>query len=180
MGVHIVCKTCMEGLRNWSKDVKKYFSFQILMVWHIDDCYWTIILKATTTRIKKKFLSKIAFSLETGTQCWQHSCCSTKGHYGLYDRKGVKLRWWWCWYRQLCSTESRYCSNFLSGRAKCSNSRRRLAKLKISTELLGSCLKSKNWLTCGMSFSWYRNREEEFTCCFQRSIPLHFPQLFLD
>jgi len=41
---------------------------------------------------------------------------------------GVELRWWWQWYRQLCFTESRYCSNFLSGRAKCSNLRPRPAK----------------------------------------------------
>src|SRR6218665_518272 len=39
---------------------------------------------------------------------------------------------------------------------------------KISAELLGSRMKSKNLLAPGMSFSWYRNSKEEFTCYFQR------------
>ena len=49
---------------------------------------------------------------------------------------------------------------------------------KISAEL-NSRLKSKNSLAPGMSFSWYRNSEEEFTCYFQRLIPLYFAQIFL-
>src|SRR6218665_527508 len=73
--------------------------------------------------------------------------------------------------------KSRYRSNFLLGRAKCFNSR--LGPAKISAELLGSRMKSKNLLAPGMSFSWYRNCKEEFTCYFQRLIPLYFAQIFL-
>ena len=81
------------------------------------------MLKDSVIRIKRKYLPKFAISLETSTLCWQHSCCSTKGYCRLYARMGVALRWWWHCYRQLhvCFTE--YCSNFLPGRSKCSNSR---------------------------------------------------------
>jgi len=103
------------------------------------------MLKTAITRIKWKFLSKFVISLETGNPAYQHSCA----YCGLYDRMGVELRkCWWHWCRQVCSTESIYCSNFLSSRAKWFNSRPRPAK--ISAELLGSLLKSRihRHLTC--------------------------------
>src|SRR6218665_1001970 len=78
-----------------------------------------------------------------------------------------------------CFTESRYCSNFLSGTAKCSNSR----PAKNLGRTSGITLEIQEFtcvhLAC-MSFSWYRNREEEFTCHFQRLIPLYLAQIFLD
>src|SRR6218665_3846000 len=48
---------------------------------------------------------------------------------------------------------------------------------KILAELLRSRMKSKNLLAPGMSFSWYRNREEEFACYFQQLIPLYIAQI---
>jgi hypothetical protein len=39
---------------------------------------------------------------------------------------------------------------------------RELQLTKEKIELLGSMLREKNMLACGVKFSWYRNREKEF------------------
>ena len=45
---HVVCKTCLEGMRSWSKGVKKSIGFGIPMIWrkpknHVDDCYFCAV-----------------------------------------------------------------------------------------------------------------------------------------
>ena len=41
---HIVCKTCLEHLRQWTLGTRKSMRFGIPMIWreprnHVDDCY---------------------------------------------------------------------------------------------------------------------------------------------
>ena len=45
---HVVCRTCVEALRNWKKEKKASLPFGIPMVWreqknHYDDCYFCMI-----------------------------------------------------------------------------------------------------------------------------------------
>ena len=131
---------------------------------------WYNNTKGYNNRIKRKFVSKFAISLETGNQCWQHSCtcCSTKGYCWLYDMSRVeKVMMILVQTTVLCSTKSKLCSNFLSGRAKCSNSRPTCRPAKYLGRTLGITLEiqeftgtshvfllvQKPWRIIGMLFS---------------------------
>ena len=45
---HLVCRSCVENLRQWTKGKRKSLSFGISMVWreqqsHLDDCYFCTV-----------------------------------------------------------------------------------------------------------------------------------------
>ena len=47
-GPHLVCKTCVEHLRQWANGKRKCLKFGLSMVWgeprnHFDDCYFCIV-----------------------------------------------------------------------------------------------------------------------------------------
>ena len=61
---HIVCKQCVEHLRQWTKKDSKSFHFDIPMIWrepknHFDDCYFCAV---NTKRINKKNRNSLIFS----------------------------------------------------------------------------------------------------------------------
>ena len=58
---HIVCKQCVEHLRQWTKNVRKSLRFGIRMVWrkpknHFDDCYFCAVSTKGINRKNKKSL----------------------------------------------------------------------------------------------------------------------------
>ena len=59
---HIVCKTCLEHLRQWTLGTRKSMRFGIPMIWreprnHVDDCYFCAINVAGVNRKKRKSLN---------------------------------------------------------------------------------------------------------------------------
>lgn len=170
---HVVCKTCVEGLRNWCKGVKKSLSFGIPMVWreprnHVDDCYFCMVNTKGYNNKNKKEISypnlpsalrpvphddSIPIPVPKDiADCMTESECSTEDDddTGSYVPDNTDI----------AQTFSQ---------AELNDLIRDLDLPKISAELLGSRLKAKNLLSPGTSFSWYRNREEEFTCHFSKT-----------
>ena len=60
---HIVCRTCVENLRRWTKGALSQLAFGIPMVWrepknHVDDCYFCLV---NTKGFSKKSKGKIRY-----------------------------------------------------------------------------------------------------------------------
>jgi hypothetical protein len=73
---HIVCKSCVENLRQWTKGQRNKLAFGIPMIWresknHVDDCYFCLV---QTSGYNKKTKSKIVYpSLESAIRPVAHS-----------------------------------------------------------------------------------------------------------
>lgn len=163
---HTVCKSCVEGLRNWSKGKKQSLGFGIPMVWrepqnHTDDCYFCMV---NTSGFNSKNKKDIIYpDIPSARRPVLHS--------ELLPVPVPKDL-------ELCSTDS---SSVAGGsdvdvnyhpdttdkpqlflQTELNDLVRDLSLPKNSAELLGSRLKAKNLLAPGTTFSWYRTREQEF------------------
>ena len=63
---HIVSKTCVERLRQWTSGIRQSMGFGISMIWreptnHVDDCYFCSINVTRVNKKKRKSLSYKSF-----------------------------------------------------------------------------------------------------------------------
>lgn len=177
---HVACKTCVEGLRNWSKGLKKSLSFGIPMIWreprnHVDDCYFCMVnISGYSTKNKKGiFYPNLPSALrpvahddsipipvrKNIADCMTETESSSESDDDTDTDEYVPVK------AQIPETFSQ---------AELNDLIRDLNLPKISAEILGSRLKAKNLLAPDTSFSWYRNREEEFTRYFSKIESLVF------
>ena len=162
---HMVCKSCTECLRQWSKGKKTSLKFGIPRVWreprnHISDCYFCAIDVTEINRKNRKVLKYP--DLETSRRPVAHSDeCPVPVYAMLFDnsdngspaaqesQKDEEADF-------SDDTPHPFSQNELNDLV------RDLNLSKSSAELLASRLKKENLLSNGTRITFYRNRHQEF------------------
>lgn len=160
---HIICRSYVEGLRNWKQDKRLLMPFGIPMVWrepknHIDDCYFCMVnISGYNKQIYPNLLSAvrpIPHSPELPVPAPSDTFETVSNHNTSVDSVG-----------QINDDEDfqhRSISNDLFSQCELNDLIRDLALTKEEAEILGSRLKEKNLFAQSTIFYWYRNCEMEF------------------
>lgn len=172
---HKVCKRCVEDLRNWFKGKKKAFRFGIPMVWreqknHSDDCYFcSCDVKGYNSKWKHSIsypnLPSAIRPIPHGSDIPVPNPPATLEEIPCSDEDEVVIP----------EPVDESSSDFEDDTEPKPFSQQEVNDLvrdlnlpKDAAELLGSRLKSKNLLSRGVSFSWYRHREKNFVPYFSQ------------
>lgn len=172
---HVVCRTCVEALRNWKKEKKASLPFGIPMVWreqknHYDDCYFCMI---NTSGFNTKNKMTITYpSLPSAIRPVPHGadlpvpdpqrCVDDEMSTDNSDVEREMQAGCFNAEHDEYVPEEKLDTPSLFTQGELNDLVRDLSLSKIDSELLGSRLKDKNLLSPGVTFSWYRNREDEF------------------
>ena len=167
---HVVCKSCVEHLRMWTKGKTKSFRFGVPMVWreqknHFDDCYFCMVDLKGFNRHKKK--SWIYPDLESARRPVPHCEYIPVSQFSHLPEKPSE----WDFVHQAsesCS-ESDVSSIFEESstspkqfnQEKLSDLIRDLNLSKEASEVLASRLKDKKCLSVGTKVTFYRTRESD-------------------
>ena len=178
---HIVCKSCKEHIREWTKGKRKSLSFGIPMIWrapsnHHDDCYFCVVPnvfgfnKKNRKSIKYPSLPSairplphdehvpvpIVQGLEENDNYDSPTGGLSPDEYEISDDEF-----------DISRTEPQRFSQ-----AELSDLIRDLNLSKESSEVLASRLKEKNLLEPGTLVTYYRNRDAEFSPFFKQTTDL--------
>ena len=171
---HIVCKQCVEHLRQWTKKVRKSLRFGIPMVWrepknHFDDCYFCSV---STKGINRKNRNSLVYpNLESAIRPIPH--CSEVPVPVFESLPELELPGIEEDRASVLSTDSSETTasdvDFtlssppqLFSQRELNDLTRDLNLSKESSELLASRLKEKNLLQPGTLITFYRKRHSEF------------------
>lgn len=161
---HMVCKTCTEFLRQWTKGKKRCLKFGIPMVWreptnHVTDCYFCAI---DVTGINRKNRRSLQYpDLESASRPVPHSDDIPVPVYGELPAISCE---------DSSTTEGNTeeevvldadASHPLSQK-ELNDLVRDLSLSKFSSELLASRLNEKNLLSASAHITFYRNRHAEY------------------
>ena len=162
---HMVCKSCTECLRQWSKGKKTSLKFGIPMVWreprnHVSDCYFCAIDVTGINRKNRKILKYP--DLESARRPVAHSDECPVPIYEILSEDSDN--------DSTASQESQEDeeSDFSDdtphpfSQNELNDLVRDLNLSKSSAELLASRLKEKSLLSHGTRITFYRNRHQEF------------------
>jgi len=163
---HIACHTCVAGLRKYYNGKQAALNFGVPMVWreqvnHFDDCYFCLCNLAGYNKKNKKDIEypnlRSAIrpiphgpdvplpKLRNKMKCRSMSDSTASDE----DKSSVYMP---------SSTDKP--QTFTQG--EINNLVRDLGLSKKHAELLGSRLQEKHLLKAGVTFSWYRQREDDF------------------
>ena len=175
---HVICKTCMENLRQWSQGKRKALPFGIGMVWrepqdHISDCYFCL---CRVSGFNKKNKDSIVYpNLKSARRPVPHgplipipsppTSLPASDASSESDDEQVDTDF---------SLHTEEVSPQQFNQSELSNLIRDLGLTKEKSELLGSRLKEKNLLAAGTTFSWYRHRDKEFRKYFKKEEDLTY------
>ena len=162
---HMVCKSCTECLRQWSKGKTTSLKFGIPMVWreprnHVSDCYFCAIDVTGINRKNRKILKYP--DLESARRPVAHSDECPVPIYEILSEDSDN--------DSTASQESQEdeevdFSNVIPhpfSQNELNDLDRDLNLSKSSAELLASRLKEKSLLSHGTRITFYRNRHQEF------------------
>ena len=174
---HIVCKTCVEQLRQWTKKSRKGLKFAIPMVWrepkdHCTDCYFCAVKTMGMNRKNKKLLEYP--NLASAIRPILHSPePPIPGFESLPELDLLSDS-----ENDASSTDSNSLDNddfhptvlprLLFSHGELNELARDLNLSKESSELVASKLKEKNMLEPGTQITFYRKRHYEFLPYFTR------------
>jgi len=173
---HKVCKYCVESLRLWSKGKKKALTFAIPMVWrapqdHSNDCYFcSCNVTGHNVSSKRNILypdlpsarrpvphgPDLPIPVPPAQQdlllLTSSASSSAESEHEIAD--------------EYTPTGGSSAPSLFS-QSELNDLVRDLGLTKDGAELLGSRLNAKHLLASGTSYSWYRNRHNEFLPYFQ-------------
>lgn len=183
---HIVCKTCSEHLRQWTKG-KRSLKFGVPMVWreprnHIDDCYFCMVDVNGINRINHHMwkypdilsaIRPVPHSDEVPIPTFHQlpELCDDKSN--TSDATHEVYKGEDCDYEEndvMCSGPQCFSQNELSDLI------RDLNLSKQASELLASRLNEKNLLDHGTNITFYRTREKDLLPFFSQENNLVFCQ----
>ena len=169
---HIVCKTCLEHLRQWTKKSRKGLKFAIPMVWrepkdHYSDCYFCAVKTTGINRKNKKTLDypNLASAIRPVPHSLELPIPVFEGLPELNLLSDVE--------NDASSSDSTpsldkdsfhpaVLPRLLFSQGELNDLVRDLSLSKESSELLASRLKEKNMLEPGTQITFYRKRHTEF------------------
>jgi hypothetical protein len=178
---HTACKPCVEHLRKWSKGESKCLPFGVPMVWreptnHFSDCYFCMV---NVKGFNKKNKHQIEYPCPPSvTRPVPHS-----------DDIPIPNRPTSFSDSEITSDSNSSVDDdihdaefiaedntapLLMSQEDLDDLVRDLDLPKESSELLGSRLRERNFLSAGVTYSWYRNREKEFVQFFTLTDDLVF------
>jgi hypothetical protein len=164
---HICCKTCVEGLRRWSKRKQRCLPFGVPMVWregrdHVTDCYFCMTNLEGINRKNKQHvkypdvpsaIKPVPHGPEVPIPNPPNNLDSSSDSCEEMDEMDESVT-----YEPSAKTTEPKPFN----QAELNDLTRDLCLSKESSQLLGSRLKENHLLASATTFYWYRSREEEF------------------
>lgn len=176
---HVVCKPCVENLRQWYKGQSKCMPFGVPMIWreqtdHDSDCYFCI---TNVQGFSKKNKHNIEYpNLPSAMRPVPHGDeVEIPVPPAILDETST--------YSDSSSSEDDIDANYdasdsktpmLMSQSDLDDLVRDLDLPKESAQLLGSRLHERNFLAPGTAYSWYRHREKEFVEFFSMKDSLVF------
>lgn len=181
---HVMCKTCLEHLRQWSNGKRRSLKFGVPMVWrepinHIDDCYFCLV---NITGLNRKNRSKwtypdllsarrpVPHSDEVPIPTFHQLPELSQDEFNLSDVPCDTDQGSDSDYGGTSSSPQRFNQNELSDLI------RDLSLSKEASELLASRLNDKNILERGTKITFYRTREKDLLPFFCQENNLVFCQ----
>ena len=170
---HVVCKTCVEHLRQWTQSSQKALKFGIPMIWrepksHSDNCYFCAI---NLTRINKKKCKSFIYpnlpsTLRAVGNCDEIPISAFKE---LPDAPNENLDVSFEEQDHLDDNDfvPKSTEPILFNQEELSDLIRDLNLSKESSELLASRLNDRNLLRQGTKVTFYRTRDDEFLRFFE-------------